>query len=132
MDEPVFIYPTSALFKKLPEFVVYQEIMETTKMYMKGECHIWHVDIAVTSKSRQGGVKFFLKQFVHSLLGACHMCVVAEKFPLNNQNLVCRQKLNFISLLNLMLCLTLHTVCLVSKGGASACCCNLQMDGSIS
>lgn len=36
MDEPVFIYPTSALFKKLPEFVVYQEIMETTKMYMKG------------------------------------------------------------------------------------------------
>ncbi|XP_075889419.1 putative ATP-dependent RNA helicase DHX37 isoform X2 [Nelusetta ayraudi] len=36
MDEPVFIHPTSALFKKLPEFVVYQEVMETTKMYMKG------------------------------------------------------------------------------------------------
>ncbi|XP_070689634.1 probable ATP-dependent RNA helicase DHX37 [Pempheris klunzingeri] len=36
MDEPVFIHPTSTLFKKLPEFVVYQEIMETTKMYMKG------------------------------------------------------------------------------------------------
>nr|XP_046243910.1 probable ATP-dependent RNA helicase DHX37 [Scatophagus argus] len=36
MDEPVFIHPTSALFKTLPEFVVYQEIMETTKMYMKG------------------------------------------------------------------------------------------------
>ncbi|XP_042276744.1 probable ATP-dependent RNA helicase DHX37 isoform X2 [Thunnus maccoyii] len=36
MDEPVFIHPTSALFKKLPEFVVYQEIMETTKMYMRG------------------------------------------------------------------------------------------------
>uniref|UniRef100_A0A8C4E3H3 RNA helicase n=1 Tax=Dicentrarchus labrax TaxID=13489 RepID=A0A8C4E3H3_DICLA len=36
MDEPVFIHPTSALFKALPEFVVYQEIMETTKMYMKG------------------------------------------------------------------------------------------------
>lgn len=41
MDEPVFIHPTSALFKKLPEFVVYQEIMETTKMYMKGECRLW-------------------------------------------------------------------------------------------
>ncbi|KAM3611065.1 uncharacterized protein V6R79_012970 [Siganus canaliculatus] len=36
MDEPVFIHPTSALFKTLPEFLVYQEIMETTKMYMKG------------------------------------------------------------------------------------------------
>lgn len=36
LDEPVFIHPTSALFKTLPEFVVYQEIMETTKMYMKG------------------------------------------------------------------------------------------------
>ncbi|XP_037114006.1 probable ATP-dependent RNA helicase DHX37 [Syngnathus acus] len=36
MDEPVFIHPSSPLFKTLPEFVVYQEIMETTKMYMKG------------------------------------------------------------------------------------------------
>ncbi|XP_069379136.1 probable ATP-dependent RNA helicase DHX37 [Paralichthys olivaceus] len=36
MDDPVFIHPTSALFKKLPEFVVYQEIMETSKMYMRG------------------------------------------------------------------------------------------------
>lgn len=38
MDEPVFIHPTSALFKTLPEFVVCQEVMETTKMYMKGKC----------------------------------------------------------------------------------------------
>lgn len=37
MDDPVFIHPTSALFKSLPEFVVYQEIMETTKMYMRGK-----------------------------------------------------------------------------------------------
>ncbi|XP_034548008.1 probable ATP-dependent RNA helicase DHX37 [Notolabrus celidotus] len=36
MDEPVFIHPSSALFKTLPDFVVYQEVMETTKMYMKG------------------------------------------------------------------------------------------------
>ncbi|XP_033474385.2 putative ATP-dependent RNA helicase DHX37 [Epinephelus lanceolatus] len=36
LDEPVFIHPTSALFKALPEFIVYQEIMETTKMYMRG------------------------------------------------------------------------------------------------
>ncbi|KAJ0068081.1 hypothetical protein NL108_015563, partial [Boleophthalmus pectinirostris] len=36
LDDPVFIHPTSALFKTLPDFVVYQEIMETSKMYMKG------------------------------------------------------------------------------------------------
>uniref|UniRef100_UPI00398EC82E probable ATP-dependent RNA helicase DHX37 n=1 Tax=Pristiophorus japonicus TaxID=55135 RepID=UPI00398EC82E len=36
MDEPVFIHPNSVLFKHLPEFVVYQEIVETSKMYMKG------------------------------------------------------------------------------------------------
>ncbi|XP_063171368.1 probable ATP-dependent RNA helicase DHX37 [Candoia aspera] len=36
LDDPVFIHPNSVLFKALPEFVVYQEIVETTKMYMKG------------------------------------------------------------------------------------------------
>ncbi|KAG5840982.1 hypothetical protein ANANG_G00194730 [Anguilla anguilla] len=35
LDEPVFIHPSSALFKTLPEFVVYQEVMETSKMYMR-------------------------------------------------------------------------------------------------
>ncbi|CAL8296384.1 unnamed protein product [Gadus morhua 'NCC'] len=35
LDDPVFIHPSSALFKKPPEFVVYQEVMETTKMYMR-------------------------------------------------------------------------------------------------
>lgn len=33
----MFIHPSSVLFKQLPEFVVYQEIVETTKLYMKGE-----------------------------------------------------------------------------------------------
>ncbi|XP_077379011.1 putative ATP-dependent RNA helicase DHX37 isoform X2 [Festucalex cinctus] len=36
IDDPVFIHPTSPLFKTQPQFVVYQEIMETTKMYMRG------------------------------------------------------------------------------------------------
>ncbi|XP_072538060.1 probable ATP-dependent RNA helicase DHX37 [Salminus brasiliensis] len=40
LDEPVFIHPSSTLHKTLPEFVVYQEIMETTKMYMKGVCAV--------------------------------------------------------------------------------------------
>uniref|UniRef100_A0A8C7GWP7 RNA helicase n=1 Tax=Oncorhynchus kisutch TaxID=8019 RepID=A0A8C7GWP7_ONCKI len=36
LDEPVYIHPSSALFKTLPQFVVYQEVLETTKMYMRG------------------------------------------------------------------------------------------------
>lgn len=36
LDDPVFIHPSSVLFRELPEFVVYQEIVETTKMYMRG------------------------------------------------------------------------------------------------
>ncbi|KAM5193099.1 putative ATP-dependent RNA helicase DHX37 [Mantella aurantiaca] len=36
LEDPVFIHPNSSLFKQLPDFVVYQEIFETSKMYMKG------------------------------------------------------------------------------------------------
>ncbi|KAM8887442.1 putative ATP-dependent RNA helicase DHX37 isoform 2-T3 [Spinachia spinachia] len=36
LDDVVFIHPSSALFKTMPEFIVYQEIMETTKIYMRG------------------------------------------------------------------------------------------------
>ncbi|KAF4798831.1 DEAH-box helicase 37 [Turdus rufiventris] len=36
LEDPVFIHPSSVLFRELPEFVVYQEIVETTKLYMKG------------------------------------------------------------------------------------------------
>ena len=35
-DRPTFIHPTSAMFDKLPDYVVYQEIVETSKLYMKG------------------------------------------------------------------------------------------------
>ena len=35
LEEPVFIHPTSVLFKERPEFVVYQHITETSKLYMK-------------------------------------------------------------------------------------------------
>ncbi|KAF6080955.1 DEAH-box helicase 37 [Phyllostomus discolor] len=36
LEDPVFIHPSSVLFRELPDFVVYQEIVETTRMYMKG------------------------------------------------------------------------------------------------
>lgn len=35
LEDPVFIHPTSSLFRQLPDFIVFQEIFETTKMYMK-------------------------------------------------------------------------------------------------
>lgn len=36
LEEPVFIHPSSALFEELPEYVLYQEILETSKLFMKG------------------------------------------------------------------------------------------------
>lgn len=36
MEEPVFLHQSSVLKKTLPEFVVYQEIYETNKIYMRG------------------------------------------------------------------------------------------------
>ncbi|KAL6113767.1 dhx37 [Pungitius sinensis] len=36
LDDVAFIHPSSALFRTMPEFIVYQDIMETTKMYMRG------------------------------------------------------------------------------------------------
>ncbi|XP_063930148.1 probable ATP-dependent RNA helicase kurz [Zophobas morio] len=36
MEEPVFLHSGSVLRKTLPEFVVYQEIYETNKIYMRG------------------------------------------------------------------------------------------------
>ncbi|XP_023312984.1 probable ATP-dependent RNA helicase DHX37, partial [Anoplophora glabripennis] len=36
MEDPVFLHQGSVLKKSLPEFVVYQEIYETNKMYMRG------------------------------------------------------------------------------------------------
>ena len=36
LEDPVFIHPTSVLYRERPEFVVYQHIEETSKLYMKG------------------------------------------------------------------------------------------------
>lgn len=36
MEEPVFLHQGSVLKKTLPEFVIFQEIFETNKMYMRG------------------------------------------------------------------------------------------------
>lgn len=36
MEEPVFLHQGSVLRKTLPEYVVYQEVYETNKLYMRG------------------------------------------------------------------------------------------------
>lgn len=36
MEEPVFMQSASVLRKKSPEWVVYQEVFETSKLYMRG------------------------------------------------------------------------------------------------
>jgi len=34
-EDPVYIHPTSSLFTKLPEYIVFHEIIETSKCYMR-------------------------------------------------------------------------------------------------
>ncbi|XP_041347782.1 probable ATP-dependent RNA helicase DHX37 [Gigantopelta aegis] len=36
LEEPVYIHPLSVLYREKPEFVVYQHVIETSKMYMRG------------------------------------------------------------------------------------------------
>ncbi|KAL0267173.1 UNVERIFIED_CONTAM: hypothetical protein PYX00_009521 [Menopon gallinae] len=36
MEEPIFLHSSSVLKKEMPEWVVYQEVYETNKMYMRG------------------------------------------------------------------------------------------------
>ncbi|CAF0896634.1 unnamed protein product [Brachionus calyciflorus] len=40
LAEPIFIHPSSVLFKELPAFVCYVDMVETSKMYMKSVCAI--------------------------------------------------------------------------------------------
>ena len=50
-DQLVYIHPSSALFQKNPEWVVYHELVQTTKEYMREVCVIdpkWLVELAPT------------------------------------------------------------------------------------
>ena len=40
LTDPIFIHPSSVLFKQLPEYVCYVEMVETSKLYMKGVCAV--------------------------------------------------------------------------------------------
>lgn len=76
LDDPVFIHPSSVLFRELPEFVVYQEIVETTKLYMKGtdggalgqHPHHPHPSAPAHGASRPPGVSEVEEQWIPALL----------------------------------------------------------------
>lgn len=40
LEDPIFVHPTSALFKDLPEYVCYVDMVETSRMYMRFLCAI--------------------------------------------------------------------------------------------
>jgi ATP-dependent RNA helicase DHX37/DHR1 len=40
LEDPIFIHPSSVLFKELPKYVCFIEMAETSKMYMKSLCSI--------------------------------------------------------------------------------------------
>ena len=48
-DHQVYIHPSSSLFNKEPEWVVYHELIFTSKEYMRNVCAInpkWLIDVA--------------------------------------------------------------------------------------
>ena len=49
-NQPVFIHPSSSLFNKNPEWVIYHELVLTTKEYMRNVLTLepkWLVELAV-------------------------------------------------------------------------------------
>lgn len=51
LEEPVFIHPLSVLYKQKPEYIVYQYIQETSKVYMKGKDQIQFVRMFIMKHS---------------------------------------------------------------------------------
>ena len=39
-EEPVYLHPTSSLLKIVPQYIVFQELVETRKLYMRGNAHL--------------------------------------------------------------------------------------------
>uniref|UniRef100_A0A452H4J1 Uncharacterized protein n=1 Tax=Gopherus agassizii TaxID=38772 RepID=A0A452H4J1_9SAUR len=82
LDDPVFIHPNSVLFKQLPEFVVYQEIVETTQMYMKDRVG-WQlpaveVDYPEGIDRYKYFAKFLLEGEIIKQLGSYKRCLLSS------------------------------------------------------
>lgn len=39
-EGPVYLHPTSSLLQIVPQYVVFQELVETRKLYMRGNAHL--------------------------------------------------------------------------------------------
>ncbi|KAJ7400760.1 putative ATP-dependent RNA helicase DHX37 [Pitangus sulphuratus] len=82
LEDPVFIHPSSVLFKELPEFVVYQEIVETTKLYMKDRVS-WQlpaveVDYPEGIDRYKYFARFLLEGKVVKKLGSYSQCLLSS------------------------------------------------------
>uniref|UniRef100_A0A803Y7R6 Activating signal cointegrator 1 complex subunit 3 n=1 Tax=Meleagris gallopavo TaxID=9103 RepID=A0A803Y7R6_MELGA len=82
LDDPVFIHPSSVLFKQLPDFVVYQEIVETTKLYMKDRVS-WQlpaveVDYPEGIDRYKYFARFLLEGKVIEKLGSYSQCLLSS------------------------------------------------------
>lgn len=73
LEEPVFIHPLSVLYKQKPEYIVYQYIQETSKVYMKGKDQISAVRMLIMK---------------HVVIDCCSMiqCSVTETNVLNDRD----------------------------------------------
>ena len=61
-NQPVFIHPSSSLFNKNPEWVIYHELVLTTKEYMRNVLTLdpkWLVELAVSNSN----IKFVILDF---------------------------------------------------------------------
>lgn len=69
----MFIHPLSVLYKQKPEYIVYQYIQETSKVYMKGKDQISAVRMLIMK---------------HVVIDCCSMiqCSVTETNVLNDRN----------------------------------------------
>ncbi|KAL9975893.1 hypothetical protein ACROYT_G013110 [Oculina patagonica] len=64
--QPVTVHPTSALFGSKPQFVVYNELVHTSKCYMRDVC------IVDPSWLREAAPNFFKEHRLHSLPTSVH------------------------------------------------------------
>ena len=76
LEDPVFIHPGSALYKQNCEYVVYQQIDETSKLYMKGIYFLNNLSKTVCEITKCchkfQTENFFWQEYLLSNLSGCH------------------------------------------------------------
>ena len=68
LTEPIFIHPSSVLFKELPEFICYTEMVETSKMYMKNVNYVYSSWFAVYCANQCTFAKPIMRIKSHALI----------------------------------------------------------------